>query len=521
MFALLACAWLSPALAQEAPSSVRIDTSLVLVDGIVMSKKTHSPVGDLKKQDFVIYDNGRLQEITHFSREELPLSVILLVDVSGSVQPIIDQVRQATLDALKRLKPEDRVGLMIFANRAKVIADLTTEHGEIETRFDDVWRETQTVGSGTFITLGIYDAARYLREKTSGMERRAIILITDDEDFRYSFPPRDVVLRELYDSGTTLCAILVSNGKLTRKAMSVGATAAITAVNPILGGVIIGMKILRRATDPGSTSRFFSDNTGGVTVGVKNEEVGRVFIEMMGLLRARYTFGYEPPEQPAGGALRTIKLALNNQAQKQKGETLIYSRRGYYLRKKSQPNQQLALVKSAVAPVNEPPISPSPAPVDRVNHDANPALPELHVINKAMLTPSYGCRPRDEVEKGYQGSALFLSEFSRQRNSPDLLFNGACGAEDFFEVATTGDDLTLITDLGPDASFEEISASQAFSLKQNALFTGKIRVEFNHTYAVLLSKSHLRGLFIFKVTGYIPNERVDLKYAVKQYQVIN
>jgi VWFA-related protein len=316
--------------------TIKIDTSLVLVDGIVVNKKTKTVVGDLSREDFLIRENGKPQAITHFSREELPLSIVLLVDVSGSVRPIIDEIRKAALDALSELKPADRVGLMVFANKAKVITGLTTDHEHISGKFGEIWDETGEVGTGTFINTGIYEAARYLSRETAASDRRAIILITDDEDFRNHIPAREVVLNELYEGGTTLCGIVVGRGKGARKVVTLGATAAITAINPALGGVLIGMKILRRATSPGSTSHFFSEKTGGITVRAKTDGAGDAFIEMVQLLRTRYTFGYEPPAHPNDGKLRTIKLEVHSEVQRQKGKMHVFARRGYYLKNSRQ-----------------------------------------------------------------------------------------------------------------------------------------------------------------------------------------
>jgi hypothetical protein len=155
----------------------------------------------------------------------------------------------------------------------------------------------------------------------------------------------------------------------------------------------------------------------------------------------------------------------------------------------------------------------------------NYGLPELHTIKTATLSPNYGCRSQGEFSEGYKDTALFLSDYSKRRNSPDLLFNGACRSEDYFDASTAGDDMALIADLGTDISVENLSAHLAFN-KQNvhsfpaySKFARTVKVEANHTYVVLLNKSEIRGLFIFTVTRYVPNQRVDLKYAVKEYQV--
>lgn len=152
-------------------------------------------------------------------------------------------------------------------------------------------------------------------------------------------------------------------------------------------------------------------------------------------------------------------------------------------------------------------------------------LPELHVIKTVALSPSYGCRPAEEFQKGYMGTALFLSDYSRRRNSPDLLFNGACESQDYFDVSTAGDDMALIADLGTGLSVEKITAHSAFNVK-GALphftkFERIVKVAKDHTYAVLVNKREIRGLYVFTVVDYVPNKRVGLRYAVKEYQIMS
>ena len=152
-------------------------------------------------------------------------------------------------------------------------------------------------------------------------------------------------------------------------------------------------------------------------------------------------------------------------------------------------------------------------------------LPQLNQITSATLSPSYSCRSADQFSHGYEGTALFVSTYSKSRNSPDLLFNGACKAEDNFEASTAGDDFSLIADLGVDVQFEQLSAHKAFNVKGVASsenyskFSEEVKVVEGHTYAVLLNNSDKRGLLLFKVDQYVPNEKVVLRYAVKSYQV--
>ena len=156
------------------------------------------------------------------------------------------------------------------------------------------------------------------------------------------------------------------------------------------------------------------------------------------------------------------------------------------------------------------------------NTTPNFGLPELHKVKTVTLSPPYSCRSSEQFQKGYETTALFLSAYSKQRNVPDLLFNGACKSANYFQPGTT---FSLIADLGSKVALNEVSASRAFNLRRVASyadyskFVQAVNVELNHTYAVLLNEDEFRGLFIFKVIDYVPDERVVLEYAVKSYQV--
>lgn len=155
----------------------------------------------------------------------------------------------------------------------------------------------------------------------------------------------------------------------------------------------------------------------------------------------------------------------------------------------------------------------------------NYELPELHSIKTVVLSPSYSCRDKDEFAKGYGNTALFVSAYAKYQNSPDLLFNGACSSVDYFTASTGGDDMSLIADLGPNVPLEEISASRAFNLKrvgsfaEYSKFARSVKVEANHTYAVLLNASDKRGLLLFTAVSHVPNEKVELRYTVQMYEV--
>ena len=85
--------------------------------------------------------------------------------------------------------------------------------------------------------------------------------------------------------------------------------------------------------------------------------------------------------------------------------------------------------------------------------------------------------------------------------------------------------MSVIADLGK-IKLEDLNASQAFNVQRvhspelYSRFTSEVEIEFGHTYAVLVNKRDERALFYFTIMGYIPNERLDLRYAVKKYQLL-
>ena len=161
-----------------------------------------------------------------------------------------------------------------------------------------------------------------------------------------------------------------------------------------------------------------------------------------------------------------------------------------------------------------------PASPQKDQHDLQ--LPELHKIKHVSLSPSYSCRSKQESGKGYGNTALFLSDYSKSRNAPELLFNGACKSPDDFVVQTAGDDLDVITDYG-DIPLASLVAQHVFSPQRRtdslAKFAQAARTEIGHTYGVLINKQEARGFFYFRVVAYVPNQSVELEYVVEDYQV--
>src|SRR5437016_3711615 len=146
---LLTCVGLH-AQEKEPDEVIKVNTDLVVFDAQVIDKKTKRIIGDLTKDDFDVTDGGVRQQISYFSRDELPLSVMMLLDVSGSVRPILHQIRAGALNALARFKPEDQVAVMPFANTSRLAQDFTNDRKLVSRTIEEA-TAGDTLGRGTYL----------------------------------------------------------------------------------------------------------------------------------------------------------------------------------------------------------------------------------------------------------------------------------------------------------------------------------------------------------------------------------
>src|ERR1700745_873649 len=108
--------WLSAsiqAFAQQPDEVLRTDTSLVQLNVGVVDRQGHA-ITSLSQNDFVIYEDGVKRPIQHFEPAEMPFSLVMLLDTSGSLINLRQQIEQAALRFLDALGPGDRVSIVQF-----------------------------------------------------------------------------------------------------------------------------------------------------------------------------------------------------------------------------------------------------------------------------------------------------------------------------------------------------------------------------------------------------------------------
>jgi VWFA-related protein len=302
---------------------IRLNTDLVVIDAQVLKRKTGEIINGLGAADFELYEDGVRQQITHFSRDQLSLSVILLIDLSGSVSPVINEIRDGALVALNRLKERDEVAVMAFSNSTSLIQDFTTDRQAILNKIGQI-EKTPLIGQGTLIYPALRDAASHMSKASNPISRRVIVVITDNvswDYYGYGISEKEVS-DEVFESGSMVCGLVVEGSlskaeKMFRRGRD-------------------GKDIFRRrmTIDP------FANQTGGEIIQSPSLEINVRLAQLIDNLRNRYSLGFISKREQVDGSYRRLRLVLKPETQKRLGEVVIKTKEGYFARPRGQRDQR-------------------------------------------------------------------------------------------------------------------------------------------------------------------------------------
>jgi len=133
-------------------------------------------VTNLNKNDFTVYEDGQPQQITRFTREDIPVSIGILVDNSGSMRDKRQAVNTAALDLVKGSNPEDEVFIVNFSDEAIIDTDLTSDVAKMQEGLQQVDSR-----GGTALYDAVVASADYLAKK-GRREKKVLLVVTDGED---------------------------------------------------------------------------------------------------------------------------------------------------------------------------------------------------------------------------------------------------------------------------------------------------------------------------------------------------
>jgi VWFA-related protein len=159
-------------------------------------------VADLEVKDFEVLENGETRDVVSVRPVTAPFNLVLLLDVSGSVDNYVNFIRKAARQFVETMGPQDRIAIVTFNDDVHVVSTFTTNKTELSKSLD-----TFDAGGGT----AYYDALAYTLADTLRPlrgDRTAVVVLTDGDDNR-SFLPFDALRSTIQESGALIYPLYV------------------------------------------------------------------------------------------------------------------------------------------------------------------------------------------------------------------------------------------------------------------------------------------------------------------------
>ena len=292
---------------------VKVDVDLVTVDALVLQKNTARVVGGLKKEDFVLYEDGTKQEITHFGQDSLPLSVLLLIDRGGCLDPFGSQVHRAASEAIARLKPADEVAVMTYHDTTRLLQGFTRDRALVEDALNQVPPHDEEADH--CLNKLFAAAADYMVRASNPVGRRVVIAITGvTRNFDcLNGPSGKSASQAIFESGSVVCGIIPK-----------------TDDQAIENGIMIwATRIGKLGNAPYIDIQTLANETGGELLADKPENLNTTFQTLMDHLRSRYNLAFVSSNKKRDGTTRKLKIDASPPPQKTQGKLVVKARRSY------------------------------------------------------------------------------------------------------------------------------------------------------------------------------------------------
>lgn len=269
--------------------------------------RNNRPIGNVRQEEFSVYENGVLQPIFSFSKEEVPVSYGLAVDTSGSLRSQLAQVIEAGKVIINSNKAGDETFLVRFISSDKIeqVLDFTSNKDDLIDSIDTLYTE----GGQTAIVDAVYvsaeHVAQYKKDGTDDRRRRALIVVTDGED-RGSTYKQEELFERLREEDVQIYVIgfvneLDKEGGFIRKSPRDKAVSLINRLAKETGG---------RAFFPESLS-----------------DLPQIAEEIVRDMRTQYVVSYSPTNKMRDGSFRAIRVTVADAAGKDKRIALTRSGR--------------------------------------------------------------------------------------------------------------------------------------------------------------------------------------------------
>jgi len=351
-FASLAKAQI-PAKTPPSDEIIKVDTQLVDVP-VAVSSTNGTPLGGLKASNFVVYEDGKRQEVVDFSSISAPFEVALLLDTSGSTRGDLQLIQNSALTFISSLRAGDRVGLVGFKSDqrdgqtiavSQVMSTLTDDRAMLRSTIQNV-----RMSFGTPYYDSMLAAAENLfrdepQEQFRG--RRALVALTDGVDstsvaefaeIKEALQKRGIICffikvdtREFFEEGLLgdcQSATRFSMAQIRRYYRSIGAKATTEKAASFCGlGDFERLAVSKRLYEMADAEMGeLAKASGGRVFPVADlSEARAAFKNVADEIGTKYTLGYYPTNEKRDGTFRKIKVELKGLP----AGTLLRTREGY------------------------------------------------------------------------------------------------------------------------------------------------------------------------------------------------
>jgi len=268
-----------------APQLMRVNASVTDRNG--------RAIAGMRDADFVVYEDGSERRIVNVTPASEPFNLVLMLDVSGSVEERIDFIRKAARDFLRTASPQDRISIISFNEDIRVISNFTTDRTLLSKRLDEL-----DAGGST----ALYDALGYTLVdalKPLRGERTAVVIMSDGDDNK-SFVPFPAILEAVIESGALIYPLYVPSGLIPEASVPKPSL----TVDPMRSKYLT---ITSRAAEEGEKLASVS---GGLFYPIKRlEDLQKAYDDVVAQMRTAYTITYSSTANGTGQ--RRVRVRTN------------------------------------------------------------------------------------------------------------------------------------------------------------------------------------------------------------------
>jgi Ca-activated chloride channel homolog len=148
---------------------------------VIVTDGTGHYVTDLAQSDFSVFEDGVKQDVTFFTRTNLPIALSLLLDTSASMENKLPTAQEAAIGFAKRLRQQDLAEVIDFDSRAVVLQDFTNGAAQLEQAI----KKTSAGGSTSLynaVYIALKDLKKVVARNVDEIRREAIVVLSDGED---------------------------------------------------------------------------------------------------------------------------------------------------------------------------------------------------------------------------------------------------------------------------------------------------------------------------------------------------